>query len=157
MSVSSLQRVERDPAQGPTTAAKLLSDLQAAHSGLLAAMSEMERVAQPPPKRVTDVTAARLKMSQASLARRILIDQACDFLRSRVTETDAGALRALGRVRYEYQLHSTTHVSRWSVTQIARDWTGYCAASREIRRRMAQSIESERSILYDMLQRYRNA
>jgi len=157
MSVSNMQRAQQHSARGLTVAVQMLSELQTAHSSLLAAMRDMERVAQPPPKSVREVTAARLKMSQASLARRMLIDHACDFLRARVSESDGRALRALNRVRYDYQLRSTAHVSRWSVAQIARDWTGYCAASRELRSEMARSIEAERSILYAMLQRYRNA
>jgi hypothetical protein len=156
MPVSNVQRAQTDQPSALTPAAKMLSELQAAHVKLLAYISEMDRLCQPPAKCAQELTAARFRLSHASLSRRVLVEQVCGYLGPLVNDTDAQALRSLAKERFDYIVRSTAHISRWPIEKVAQDWSGYCVASRAIRREMARTVETEKSALYAMLQRYRN-
>lgn len=154
MSLSKL-RSDLEPESRPviTSATALYSDLRDADSALLACFTEMARSTSHPEGDKYEYTNARFKISQASRARRALVRRICEYLRVRVRDADAQAIQKLEKEQCEVVRRSTEHVSRWSSQDICRDWRGYCIASREIREHMLANVESERLILYPMLER----
>ena len=131
---------------------EMLSDLRAAHNQLLICVSEMEHVTselEPNPLRYTG---ARLRISQASLARRGLVHRIIKHLSRVVSSADAHALQALEATDAQNARQSTTHVSRWTVDAIQADWAGYQKGSLEIRTRIKEGIKAEQQVLYPLLQ-----
>ena len=74
---------------------QLLSELQSAHHELLACVALMGEVTAPATPDPVRLTGARLKISQASLARRVLWRKIQEFLLCRVQRCDAVTLRDL--------------------------------------------------------------
>lgn len=128
-------------------------ELKEADSSLLECLAVMGRITGQPEGDKCEYTNARYKISQASLARRTLVRRICEYLRARVRDAEAQAIQKLEVEQYELMRRSTEHVSRWSSQDVGRDWRGYCIASHEIQQHMLTNVESERQVLYSMLQR----
>jgi hypothetical protein len=75
-------------------------------------------------------------------------------LARRAPADDAQALRLIQTADIELLRLSTAHVGRWSAAVIARDWGGYCKASRRLRPLIEAHIYAEKRLIYPMLQRY---
>ena len=133
----------------------LLARLQAAHQQVLTCMRLMEEVASACSPDVERLTAARLKISQASLARRALWHTIREHLQPKVSPTDFEALRNLAELDRRLFSQSSAHVSTWTVDAMITDWRGYQAASKAIRASMVECIKTEQSVLYPMLHAYR--
>lgn len=138
-----------------TPALQLLSELQSAHTQLLASIAVMEDVTALPKADLVQLTRARLKISQASLARRFIWRRIQEHLLCRVRLADCARLRDLTHLDLKQFQRSSAHVSRWTGEAAVADWPGYQAASKAIREHMLAGIKSERTLLYPMLYRYR--
>jgi hypothetical protein len=132
----------------------LLTELRAAHCEVLECIAEMERITNGSMPDVTRYTAARFRISKASLERRSLWQGARRHLESKATPTDCKQLERLAAIDLELGSHSADHVRRWTRDAIEGDWAGYREASRKIRHRMRDCIEAEKRILYPLLARY---
>ena len=134
---------------------RLLAELQSAHHELLACVMLMERVTAPAAPDLVQLTSARLKISQASLARRIVWRRIQDFLLCKVRDADGATLRNLTQRDLEQFRRSTEHVGKWTGVAAIADWPGYQAASRLIRGRIVECVRAEQTFLYPLLYRYR--
>lgn len=135
-----------------SASAILLTQLKEAHEQLLVEMENFDRLTYGPLPDAAELTAARWRISQASLHRRILSSKILDFLAERADDCDAIGLRA---VRSENQLamsRSAQHVHTWSLQAIRQDWKSYCEASRNIRMHMKTNILSEKQSIYPILE-----
>lgn len=137
------------------TGLQLLSELQAAHHRLLACVALMEEVTAPAAPDRVRLTGARLKISQASLARRHVWRRIQDYLLCRVRHSDTLTLRDLTERDLKQFRRSSAHVARWTGNAAMADWPGYQAASMEIRGHIVANIRAEQNLLYPMLQNYR--
>lgn len=136
---------------GDGRSAQLLERLEQAHARLLAAMEALEQITRLPLADRSLYTEARSRLSDASFARRKLLNECLQHLRPLVDSEAAGALAALDRDNLELLGHSTAHVARWPADAIEREWHAYCRASREIRRRLAAAVEEDRRLLFPVL------
>ena len=134
---------------------RLLAELQAAHHELLACVALMQRVTASPAPDPVQLTSARLKISQASLARRIVWRRIQDFLLCKVRDGDGATLRNLTERDLEQFRRSTEHVGKWTSAAAIADWPGYQAASTQIRGRIVECVRAEQTFLYPLLYRYR--
>jgi hypothetical protein len=132
----------------------LLTRLRAAHCEVLKCIAELERVAGEPGPDVSRYTAARFRISRASLERRSLWQRARRHLQSKTTAADAEKIRFLASIDSDLGRCTTDHVERWTVVAIQCDWAGYRDASRLMRERMSECIKAEKQILYPLLARY---
>jgi hypothetical protein len=132
----------------------LLSGLRAAHCEVLKCITELEGVTGEPAPDVSRYTAARFRISRASLQRRSLWQRARRHLQSKITAADAEQMRFLASNDSDLGRFTADHVGRWTVAAIQRDWTGYGDASRHMRQRMSECIKAEKQILYPLLTRY---
>src|SRR4051794_2934411 len=132
----------------------LLSGLRAAHCEVLKCIAEMERVTDEPGPDASRYTAARFRISRASLERRSLWQRARRHLQSKITAADGEKIYFLASIDADLGRFTADHVARWTVAAIQRDWTGYGDASRHMRRRMSECIKAEKQILYPLLVRY---
>lgn len=138
---------------GNATSARLLDELRYAHQTLLAAMEEIDRLTREPQFDSARLTGARWRISQASLARRILWGTIFRHLLPRVSPEEAADLKILNESDGEMLRHSANHVAIWALPRIEADWEGYCEASRAIRRRMKACMDTEHRLLYPMMER----
>lgn len=96
--------------------------------------------------------AARVKLSRASAARtRYISDTVIPALMPGADPALKAELEAMQRTFSAKRLASSEHVNNWTSQSIEKDWDGYRAASREIRRMMEEQIERERAILLPRL------
>ena len=132
----------------------LLTGLRAAHCEVLKCIAELARVTGEPGPDVSRYTAARFRISRASLERRSLWQRARRHLQSKITAADAEKIRFLASIDSDLGRCTTDHVGRWTLAAIQRDWPGYRDASRHMRQRMSECIKAEKQILYPLLARY---
>ena len=130
---------------------KLLEELQAAHTDLLAAIIEMEKVTRLPTAEMASFTRARWQISRASLVRRALWGTIYNALSGVLAERDR---KNLGRLDIDDRTllrASAAHISQWTTAAAVERWEEYCAASQQIRWRMKAGIGAERRIVYPLL------
>lgn len=134
-------------------AKSLLADLRDAHRQLLAELDNMEAITGQPEYDRARCATGRWKISQASLARRVLSSRICDFFLPRCGPADVVSLRNLQEADRELLRKSGDHVRRWTAETIERDWRGYCQASQEIRWLLHAHLAVEQRLLYPLLER----
>lgn len=132
------------------TAAHMLHDLHEAHAQVRACLDEMAALTSKRAADRTEYTAARFRISKASMARRACFNAVCANLGDFTSEHSA-VIDKLVRLDRELSSKSTSHVKKWTAETIYTDWPGYCAASRRIRERMAAELEAEEAMLFPLL------
>jgi hypothetical protein len=95
----------------------------------------------------------RWKLSRASRQRRAAAEQAYPLALARATAAERARIARLQSQDSVMLAASHEHIARWTPEQIAADWLGYCAASRVIRRSMADRVQAEQDILIPILTR----
>lgn len=134
------------------TGAALLSTLQTAHRELTDCLDKLEAmVAEPITPGGTAFSGARFTLSQASYARRHIVQKACAYLAQRANADELKLLRSLRDAEVNYARDSTAHVQRWSASAAVQDWPGYQEASRRIRSKLREAIRNEQRLLYALL------
>jgi hypothetical protein len=131
----------------------MLDQLRGAHHALLMEIANMESLTLERRLDTGRCMAGRWKISQASLARRMLSARICDYFLARCSLPDTDHLLDLRSADRELVGRSANHVATWSAQAISGDWRGYCAASRDIRARMNEHIVREQRALYPLLER----
>ena len=129
----------------------LLADYQFAHASLIQAMAELDALTRgslPSRDRVID---ARWSISRASLTRRTLWSRTLTRLSSQASNELEGDLRRLQEIDMALLRASSEHVCKWPIEAVINDWSAYCAASRDIRRKMKAAIDEEKQVLYPAL------
>ena len=114
-------------------------------------MEALDRITRQPLADRSRYTEARSRLSDASFARRKLLNECLQHLHPIVEPATAQALESFNRDNLDALGHSAAHVARWPADAIEREWHAYCRASREIRARMAAAIEEDRRLLCPLL------
>ncbi len=141
-----------EPGPGISPAA-LLAELKSAHAGLGLAMRVLEGLTGGSLANRDRYAAARWRISQASLGRRTVWGRIYRHLIAGAGPQDAAALNDLQADEMRMLHLSAAHVSRWTMAAIDADWAGYCRASEAVRRQLGDRTETERRLLYPMLER----
>lgn len=139
---------------GAPTSAVLLRALQSAHRHCEDCLNEIERATAKPERDAAAFTAARFRISHASLAKRTIIAKACEHLLELVEGQDADNVQAVQQLQLDCTRVSSEHVRRWPPATIATDWRGYCDASRDVRTMMRHANRVEQRTLYPLLARF---
>lgn len=129
----------------------LLFDLHRAHEDVLGGMEELGRLTRDSGPDEQLLCKARWKLSQASMRRRLLWARILGHLAPIAEPGVRNELMRLQELDIELLGVSTAHIGQWTTESIVRDWPGYCAASREMRRKMIARMEEEKRILYPLL------
>jgi hypothetical protein len=140
-------------APGVSPASDALDQLKQAHLRLLAEIANMDAVTRGSRPDADRYSAARWRISQASLIRRRLSLTIRVSLLSTADPQEKATLKALQEAELQSAMRSRAHVGKWSSDKIFRDWAGYCEASRMLRWHMDAHITLERTKLYPMLER----
>jgi hypothetical protein len=132
-------------------AAFWLRELQEAHSKLLSAIHDLAQLTSGPMPDVRRITDVRWRVSEASLARRLLWGRIHGFL-SECAGADAESdLRELQESDMRLIRASTEHVTKWTADAVVADWPGYCRASETMRAKMIEAMKREKRLLYPIL------
>ncbi len=140
----------RAPLLAPFPPALLLT-LQAAHRQIDAATEEMERIASAELPELGQFSASRMRLAQANLARRRLVDQISSHLISRLPAKEYETVRRLRRQDEDCFQKVSKYVRQWTTEAVSKDWAGYCAASRTTRSGILQIVAAEKAVLYPFL------
>ena len=134
-----------------------LGELKGAHSDLMNAIEELDRLTrgQLPSRSVVD--AVRWRVSKASLSRRMLWARIQAHLSELGDACPWGDLRRLQEIDIHLLRASSAHVSQWTTEAILSDWPGYCRASELMRSRMIDAIAGEKRILYPLVKSRKTA
>jgi hypothetical protein len=65
---------------------------------------------------------------------------------------DAAELRHLQESDIALLRLSTAHVSEWQIDTVVTNWAAYCDASRALRGKMSDALQSEMRLLYPLLE-----
>lgn len=132
-----------------------LSQLQDAHIRVLNAIEELAQLTDRPVPNKDELPTVRWRLSAASLSRRLLWGRIHSLLASRTADQKIdNDLRHLQEVDRNLMHASTNHVGRWNLDAIFDDWTGYCEASKAMRRKMTDAISEEKRLLYPILSEF---
>ena len=137
-------------------ALNLLTELQAAHTTLLQAMSDLDVLSKGPLPTKERIIHARWNISRASLARRTVWSEVYVFLSIRPPKDTLSDLRQLHASDTALLRSSSNHVFSWKIEAVMHDWPGYCAASEAIRWKMKAAIGAEMRLLYPILRAERD-
>lgn len=147
--------VQFEPNSAPIErACALLASLQKAHVRLLSAIQNLTRITGRPSADRLEYSAVRFRVSEASLARRIAVRDACDYILEVGSPSDQQAISRLRKADSDLARHASQHVNRWTTDQVGLDWGGYCSASKEIRRALLKQMELERAMLCPLLHKH---
>src|SRR4051794_22944452 len=138
MHTARIEPDERPTERSEIPSLDLLTRLEAAHEHMLLCVRFMEGATSCVSPDIEQLTAARLKISQASFVRRALWHRVHGHLQPRVDQRDAETLRKLAEIDLQLFGQSSGHVSSWTVQAILTDWGGYQVASKAIRGRMIE-------------------
>jgi hypothetical protein len=129
----------------------LLASFQSAHRKMEAAIADLDAIIAVEAPNMSELSAARLRLSQANLARQQILRQVCDQVIERVAAGNAEAVRDLQR-REREQIQLTSQLVRtWGLKDVQRNWAGYRDASLVVRAQLRTIVDAERRILYPLL------
>lgn len=128
-----------------------MADLHQLHHDLIEAIEALADLASRSSPDEAALATVRYRLSRLSSERRRAVEALCTELAARVSPAEAQALGALREDMAASRLESSAHVSGWSLRDVVKDWTGYCAASAKMRRTMLDQIEREKQLLYPHL------
>jgi hypothetical protein len=126
----------------------MLTELKSAHDDLLSGLTAMDAVTSEPLAERHKHSNARWRLSQGGLKTTIALRTIFAFLKPRVSEAEAAAIRTLQAAEMKLLRHSSTHVGKWAIAGIEADWPGYCSDYRAFRSILMASISAEKRILY---------
>lgn len=130
----------------------LLDELSRTHREVVQCMAEMDRTTSGGADKLV-YTRARYAISRASLIRRNLFREACRELSQRVEPVMLDRIREAEDADKELMRLSAAHVSRWTAEQVEVHWPGYVTASKAIRAHMKHELDTEKRIIFPLLQR----
>ena len=130
----------------------LLTELRSAHRELMWQISAMEKLTREPAFDPKTCTNGRWRLSQASLARRLLASRIGDFFLVRVSENEREDLKSLMLADQALLRDSSAHLGRWSGEGIKSDWPNFCREAREMFRKTQRHIALEQRVLYPLLE-----
>ena len=131
----------------------MLAELREAHAALVVALAEMERVTHDPAADRLRYSRARWRLSNASLARRALWQRIHHSLAGCALGADARTIAELQETDLALLRASADHIREWITPTVEAKLEQYCAASRDIRRKMKAGISAEQRLLYPLLER----
>jgi hypothetical protein len=144
--------------RGPSSLDALTSDgllaaLQAAHRQIETAFSELGAEAGEEGPDAGRFSAMRMRVGQALLAKRQIVGSVAAHLIGLLSVEEAIAVREL-RTRGQHHSQLASEIIRyWTPDLIRQDWTGYCAASRDLRAGILGLIGAEKDLYYPLLRR----
>jgi hypothetical protein len=141
-----------EPCQKTNIADELLIRFDSAQKLLVESIAALAgATSRSSPDRL-EYTNARLRISQAELARTAAFNSVCDFLRSLVAPDQWITVAALRAADTGSRMHTAAHAAEWTNERIEADWPGYCLASKAMRMRMGETIQRGRAVLCPILE-----
>jgi hypothetical protein len=137
------------PAQASPAA--LYAELSQVHATLGERIAALEALTADALPSKMEYTSARLRLSQASIDRRSLLNKALRLLEERADPQSAAAAAKLRAADGELIAHSVAHLAQWTTEAVASDWRGYCESSRAMRDHMTRTFEAEAAALAPVL------
>ena len=129
----------------------MLIQLQTIDGDLRQGVQELAALMSLPAPDDEALSRTRLKVARLSGRRRALIQ--CTILPHLQSMSCANTAQ-LADLRTEaaaWSVRFSNHIARWTARAIRTDWTGYQAASVEMRRSILKQIEREAAIIYPLL------
>jgi hypothetical protein len=134
------------------TAAFWLESLKEAHRNLRRAIEELEQLTRGPLPSREHLIDVRWRVSEASLARRLLWGRIHAYLSDHGGAAVERSLRTLQEADIRLLRLSAKHVSEWTSEHITDNWLDYCRASEVMRERMTEAMTAEKRLLYPILE-----
>jgi hypothetical protein len=137
------------PAQA--SGAALYAELRHVHAALAERIAALEALTADALPSKMEYTSARLRLSQASIDRRSLLNKALRLLEERADPQSVAAAAKVRAADGELIAHSVAHLAKWTTEAVASDWRGYCESSRSMREHMTRTFEAEAAALGPVL------
>jgi hypothetical protein len=144
--------VQLDSYQQKNVADDLLIQFGSAQKMLIESIAHLARATSSSTPVSSEYLAARIRISQAGLARAAAFNCVCDFLRPRVGTAQWTLIAALKAADMGLRLYSAAHAAEWTNERIEADWPGYCLASKAMRMRTGEMIQRGRAVLCPLLE-----
>ena len=133
----------------------MLQALEAHHRAIEAGMAEIRLFCKDPGPNSGALSAARERLTTASLARSRYVSEV--IVPSLLVDPGDGVRTELSELLIATaarRMVSNGHVAAWTSTSIETDWSGYCAAARDIWPIMEEQMEHERCVLIPRLRQW---
>jgi hypothetical protein len=130
----------------------LLGELKLAHSNLLRAIADLDRITSGPPPEEDALASARLAVSRTSLARRLLWGRILARLAPVARGRDEADLRLIQDCDIQLLKATVNHVAAWKPADAIERWRTYAAGESHVLQKLAGIVALEKSLLYPMLE-----
>jgi hypothetical protein len=130
----------------------MLHVLEEHHRAIEAGLVDIRRYCGATNPSSRELGEARERLTAASLARsRFVSEQVVPSLLINVDDDLRTELAELLYATAAKRMLSNCHIKTWTMASIEADWSGYCAAARNIWPMMEEQIERERRVLVPRL------
>lgn len=130
----------------------LLGELKQAHSTLLRAIDELDRIGHGPPPPEKVLIDARLRVSRASLARRLLWGRILAHLAPLVRGRQEMDVRLVQEADIRLLKASVNHIATWKPERAIANWRLYAGAESDLLQRIVGVVALEKSLVYPLLE-----
>jgi hypothetical protein len=118
------------------------------HQAIMAGIGEIRRQCGEPHPDSRKLAVAREELTTASLARSRFVSE--EVVPTLLNDADDGLRTELSELLYATaakRMLSKVHIAMWTSASIEADWSGYCAAARDIWPMMEEQIARETRVL----------
>lgn len=126
---------------------QMLAELAEVHDELKRLLGTIEVETGRPAPDMVELSAVRLKLTQASRRRAGLVNALVAEHAARLPADARAQLESLRQDLQQARFASAEHIGQWTTRAITRDWAGYCAASAKIRTAMRTQMAREATLL----------
>ena len=130
----------------------LLGELKQAHSTLRRAIDELDRIGHGPPPPEKVLIDARLRVSRASLARRLLWGRILAHLAPLVRGRQEMDVRLVQEADIRLLKASVNHIATWKPERAIANWRLYAGAESDLLQRIVGVVALEKSLVYPLLE-----
>jgi hypothetical protein len=132
---------------------QLLAELKRAHSDLLLAIGELDGIIHGPPPPEKVLMDARVKVSRASLARRLLWGRVLARLAPLVGGRKKADLRLIQEADIRLVKTAVNHIAAWRPATAIAHWKSYSAVESDLLQRIVGVVALEQKLVYPLLER----
>jgi hypothetical protein len=140
------------PGTFESEALALLDSLKDAHEALLSALRDLRLLTLGPPPTIETLNHIRWTVSKASLERRLLWGRIHFHLSRHVDARAEADLFRLQEIDMALLRSTSAHLTGWAPARVLEDWSGYAHASGVMQGKMIAAINTEKRLLYPLLE-----
>jgi len=134
-------------------AGQLLTELESAYQDVRSYIAELAQLLDQPQADRLRLTSVRLRLAQLRLTHGAAVGHAYRILATNADGAEQSEIKEMQLSHQRLLQAAAAHTGKWTFDAVEADWAGYRQATRTIVRCWLAKMESERQLLYPLLER----